>query len=218
MSEEILDSDEIKAARNRTWKWLRALEIIGFVLLGIGVGFKYMHYAGADIISLFAVLVLVIVYLALFAPLISAQRSNKTILGFSIFAGLILATTLIGILYKFFLWSGADNIVITGYISVLFGLIFIWIKMKVENQELKSSKAIYRLLGFGLIAIALFHVNARKLFDFNHNYRASENLLDAFEDTYTYPDNAAMHDRYMELRKQHFDSINAIDWPETPID
>ena len=176
MSEEILDSDEIKAAKNRPWNWLRALEIIGFVLLGIGIGFKYMHYAGADIITLFAVLVLVIVYLALFAPLISAQKSNKTILGFSIFAGFTLATTLIGILFKFFLWSGADNIVIVGYASVLFGLIFIWIKMKGENPELNANKAIYRLWGFGLIAIALFHVNARKLFDFNHNYRASENL------------------------------------------
>ncbi|MCO4818395.1 MAG: hypothetical protein KC517_02135 [Bacteroidetes bacterium] len=218
MSEEILDNDEIKAAKNRTWKWLRALEIIGFVLLLVGIGFKYMHYAGADIITLFAVLVLVIVYLALFAPLISAQKSNKTILGFSIFAGFTLATTLIGILFKFFLWSGADNIVIVGYASVLFGLIFIWIKMKGENPELNANKAIYRLWGFGLIAIALFHVNARKLFDFNHNYRASENLLDAFENTYTYPDNSAMNDRYMELRRQHFDSINAIDWPETPID
>lgn len=100
--------------------------------------------------------------------------------------------------------------------AVFCGLVYIVIKAKGIAPLLSASKATLRLCVFGFIAIGLYHVNARQLFDFNHNYRASENLLDAFEDTYNYPNDRILHDRYMTLRKQHFDSINAIDWPETP--
>jgi hypothetical protein len=215
MSEEIIDSSEIEKVKSKSWKWVKTFEWLGFILLFLGVGFKYMHWAGADIMTLFAVLVLVLIYIGLFIPLIQAQNSTKGIVGFSVFAGLTLATTLIGILFKSFLWSGADNIASVGYVSVITGCIYLYIKSKGIAPHLSSAKAALRFIIFGFIAVGLFHVDARQLFDFNHSYRANDNLLDAFEDSYYHPSDSAIGDRYRRLRQQHFDSITHIDYPDS---
>lgn len=214
--EDILDSQEVNKNQTKTtsWRWLTITEIVLIVLTLIGVVFKIMHWAGGSFMTLIGLAGLCLLYISLFIPMVRAFNvSTGTRLLITI-SGLVLGVTVIGILFKWMIWAGGDQMALLGYAAVGLAILF-YVLRNTKLSGVKSHKAVLRLSIYGLIAIGLFHMSPRQLFDFNLNFRASDNFLDAFEATLKRPVDAADRERYLRLREQHFDSITRIDYPET---
>ena len=212
MTEEILDSAETGSATRNNSKTAPVLEVIFLILLVIGTIFKLSHWKGGDFITMIACMALALFYLPGFK--IITRLQNKKYDVFTVVSGMLLSVTIIGIMFKWFLWRGAEFLTLTGYVTIVLGLAFVWLGRKHHISLASSKKAAVRLIVFGILAITLHNINVRSLFSFYFDQRAPENLVDAFEDNYLHPENEAYKERYLRLRKQHFDSINRIDYPE----
>ncbi|MFT7592176.1 MAG: hypothetical protein ACI9UJ_002105, partial [bacterium] len=151
-----------------------------------------------------------LIYLALFPILIKAKKTRGIARAFIIISGIVLGITCFALMFKSMMWEGGDLMVLVGYIAVICGLAFHLFQRNGMVTKSSTSKASIRLLFFGILAIALCFVSPRAQFQFNMDNQASNNLLDAFEETYNDPGDEVKRDRYDKLRRQHRDSTTAI--------
>ncbi len=207
MTEDILDGPEINKAKPNYRKWLRTFEIVSASLILIGFLFKTMHWKWGVELVLFSSIFLSFLYLIFFFKLISQKTVSRVGFGLSLFAGFIISTTVLVILFRIMLWPGFGDVTQIGWVCLLligaFGISAQ--KNVVSKQTLKSASA--RLLLVGGIAIALHFTSIRAQIGFYYDNVASDKLLDSFVDQYENPNNEEMRERYNRLRVQHMDSL-----------
>jgi hypothetical protein len=211
----LIDDQEIKPKPKGFPKWLKAIETILFGMAGIGLIFKFMHWVGADFLMLISLGGLAAIYFALYFNIDRTRYAKKYQKRIMRLGGVVLAITLIGILFRLFFWSKSELSLMASYPTLILGYIVIhWrIKEYISAKDAKRMGSRFLLIGF--IGFCMLHlISVRTQASLNYNNRASDELLDAFEAHYEDPYDVDKRVRYRELIEQHWDSIMRVDYGE----
>lgn len=207
---DIIDELEVGPKKKKAVKWVKITEIIGISLLASGLMFTEIHWFGGAELMLAGTLILAIVYAFFLVPSTRPALGSGRIKTFVIAASIVMALSLVGSLFKFFLWSMSESFLFAHYLCLLGAVLMLFYRNRNAISLVHFKRFFPRYLIVSLIGLALSLIPARDLFRHKMGGDASEKLLNAFEDNYNNPGDRETSSRYNQLRKQHLDSINDI--------
>ena len=190
---------------------MKKLEKILWGIFIIGILFKIMKWPGAGIFTTTSLGVVACFYLYLGIGIFnnltvkamfykdSYQYENRFNLLFGAIFGIVLAILVIGFLFKFMLWPGANVLLILGLFSLLFSLLIYGSLHKKKKVSL-TKPSFYRIALIGILSLSLFIIQSDSIIDFY--YPNNPEYAKALKEIIQNPSDIKAQQQFDSLREQ----------------
>ncbi|MDF2454077.1 MAG: hypothetical protein K0R51_70 [Cytophagaceae bacterium] len=171
--------------------------ILGVVALALV--FKFMHFAGANMILVVSLSTLAMVYFGGGFWFAKGKDEQKRT-GLAVIAGMAFSITCMGILFRLLYWPGGKAMLMLPALAlpILLAVIF-YLKGK-ENQALETDKKLLiRVVVFAVLAISFYTVSNRALLTIQ--YPNDPEVVRIKSNHFDHPENEAYTKEYEEYRK-----------------
>ncbi len=190
---------------------MKKLEKILWGIFIIGILFKIMKWPGAGIFTTTSLGVVACFYLYLGIGIFnnltvkamfykdSYQYENRFNLLFGAIFGIVLAILVIGFLFKFMLWPGANVLLILGLFSLLFSLLIYGSLHKKKKVSL-TKPSFYRIALIGILSLSLFIIQSDSIIDFY--YPNNPEYAKALKEIIQNPSDIKAQQQFDSIREQ----------------
>lgn len=188
-------------------KWEKILWSLFFV----GLVFKLMHLPGAGIITVFSLVLVSLFYfylgIGVFNNLSVKQMFNRKNytnkirfnLLFGALFGIVLATLVIGILFKFMLWPGGNILLSAGLISLLISLI-VYFFLNHFGKMFFEKRVFVRVTLIGLTSLGLYVIQSDSIIDFY--YPNDPEYANSLKQIVHNPSDSVAQENFIQLRNE----------------
>jgi len=190
---------------------MKKLEKILWGIFIIGILFKIMKWPGAGIFTTTSLGVVACFYLYLGIGIFnnltvkamfykdSYQYENRFNLLFGAIFGIVLAILVIGFLFKFMFWPGANVLLILGLFSLLFSLLIYGSLHKKKKVSL-TKPSFYRIALIGILSLSLFIIQSDSIIDFY--YPNNPEYAKALKEIIQNPSDIKAQQQFDSIREQ----------------
>ena len=179
----------------------------------IGILFKIMKWPGAGILTITSLGLVSSFYLYLGIGIFnnltlkamfskdSYQYKHRFNLLFGAIFGIVLAALVIGFLFKFMLWPGANVLLILGLFSLLFSLLMYGLLLKKKKVNLAKS-SFYRIVLIGILSLSLSIIQSDSIIDFY--YPNNPEYANALKEIIRNPSDMKVQQQFDSIREQQY--------------
>ena len=190
---------------------MKKLEKILWGVFVIGILFKIMKWPGAGILTITSLGLVSSFYLYLGIGIFnnltlkamfskdSYQYKHRFNLLFGAIFGIVLAALVIGFLFKFMLWPGANVLLILGLFSLLFSLLMYYLLLKKKKVNLAKS-SFYRIVLIGILSLSLSIIQSDSIIDFY--YPNNPEYAKALKEIIQNPSDIKAQQQFDSIREQ----------------
>lgn len=188
-------------------KWEKILWSLFFV----GLVFKLMHWPGAGILTVFSLVLVSLFYfylgIGVFNNLSVKQMFNRKNythkvrfnLLFGALFGIVLATLVIGILFKFMLWPGGNILLSVGLISLLISLV-VYFFLHHFGKIFFEKRVFVRVVLVGLASLGLCVIQSDSIIDFY--YPNDPEYANSLKQIIHNPSDSVAQENFIQLRNE----------------
>ncbi len=192
---------------------MKKLEKILWGVFVIGILFKIMKWPGAGILTITSLGLVSCFYLYLGIGIFnnltlkamfskdSYQYKHRFNLLFGAIFGIVLAALVIGFLFKFMLWPGANVLLILGLFSLLFSLLMYGLLLKKKKVNLAKS-SFYRIVLIGILSLSLSIIQSDSIIDFY--YPNNPEYANALKEIIRNPSDMKVQQQFDSIREQQY--------------
>lgn len=192
---------------------MKKLEKILWGVFVIGILFKIMKWPGAGILTITSLGLVSSFYLYLGIGIFnnltlkamfskdSYQYKHRFNLLFGAIFGIVLAALVIGFLFKFMLWPGANVLLILGLFSLLFSLLMYGLLLKKKKVNLAKS-SFYRIVLIGILSLSLSIIQSDSIIDFY--YPNNPEYANALKEIIRNPSDMKVQQQFDSIREQQY--------------
>lgn len=190
---------------------MKRMEKILWSLFIVGLLFKIMHWPGAGILTIFSLAFISVLYFYLGIGLFnnlsinsmfkkeSYSHNQRYNLLFGAVFGIILATLVIGFLFKFMLWPGGNMMLSIGLISILI-ILSIYLLIKNNSKVSIAKSAFFRVAFVIFISLCLYGIQTDSIIDFY--YPNDPRYAEALKQIIHNPNDTAVQENFVKLKEE----------------
>lgn len=186
-------------------KPFRRLERIFTVLFFLGYLFKWFHLKGSDILIILSLGSLAILYVSVLFWTNKAQYTKHFSLLIRFISGLFLSVAMVGLLFRIMFWTGGQEMITAGPVTLLFGLTIITIP-KFFYVDSAWKRGALRYIFWGGLTTFYLILPMRIQVMWKYLY-GDHPLKESYTDFYNNPDDLDKLENYKRQKKHYYDSV-----------